>query len=140
MRNKKIATAVVLVVLIVITPLIYYARPLVWSFSVHVTCERAGSDPREMRVYRMLSRNVVFIEADADSEVGDKWFAVDLDNRVVYCPNWPASFPYLHFHHDMNLGVLVDDAVKRNGDWQVSWSGSQATWSNGKVTIRLSGT
>lgn len=138
-RNKKIAVAVVLIASLAITPLIYYARPLVAYSSLQVTCERAGAEPRAVRVYTMLFRNVVFIETGADCRAGDRWFAIDLEQRVVFCPSWPPAFPYLHFRHDMNLGVRVDDDVKRNGDWQVSWSGSEATWTNGEVTMRLTG-
>jgi hypothetical protein len=135
----KIAAASLLAVSLAAVLMVYHWRPLVPSVAVHAAYEQGSSGCRDARVYRMLFRDVVFVELPDCAEADDRWFAVDLDNRLVLCPNWPERSPYLHFNHDMCLGVAVDDAVKRDGDWHVNWSGSSATWSNGKVSVHLEG-
>jgi len=138
-RSSKIAIAVLYAALLVIAPMVYHWRPLVPSSALRATYEQGRSGRRDARVYRMLFRNVVFVEVPDHAGGGDRWFAVDLDERTVRSPSWPDRSPYLHYNHDMSLGVSVDDTVKRNGDWHVSWSGGQATWSNGAITVQLDG-
>lgn len=133
----KIAIAVLYAAFLVIAPMVYHWRPLIPSPGLRATCVDGRSIPREARVYRMLFRPWAFVEfPDRGS-----WFVVDLDNRAVAFPTAsPGRSPYLHYNHDMNLGVPVDDTLKGSGEWRVSWSDGQVVWSNGDVTVRLRGT
>ena len=134
----KIAAAILFAVLLAGMPMVYHWRPLVPSLALSATYEQ-GSERHAARVYRMLLRDVVFVELPEDAETTDRWFAVDLRNRVVTSPNGPTADPYLHHNHDMSLGVPINDTLKRNGEWSIRWGDDRVTWSDGKVTVHLHG-
>lgn len=137
---RRIAIAVLCVVVLVITPMIYHLRPLIPSSAYQAEYVEGHSSPHEARVYRMLFRQQVFIRLPTCSDLRYEWFAVDLDRRIVVSPMGPPGrSPYLHYNHDMRLGVAVDDDLKRSGEWRVRWSDGAVTWSNGDVTVRLDG-
>jgi hypothetical protein len=139
-RSLKIAIAVLYAALLAIAPMVYHWRPLVPSSAMHATYEQGQSCRRHARVYRMLFRDVVFVELLDCPPEADRWFAVDLSRRVVCRPNWPERSPYLHHNHDMSLGCAVDDTMKHDDLWQVTWSAGEVAWSYGDVTVRVQGT
>jgi hypothetical protein len=107
---------------------------------MHATYEHGQSGLRDARVYRMLFRDVVFVELPTCPPGTDRWFAVDLGQRVVCRPNRPDRSPYLHHNHDMSLGCPVDDTLKHDDLWQVTWRAGEVAWSYGDITVRLQGT
>jgi len=141
-RSLKIAIAAFYAALLVLTPMVYHWRPLITSSSLQVAYVDGQSTRHDARVYRMLFRpQVVFIELPARGNSAGRWFAVDLDERTVVFPTGsPDRSPYLHYNHDMTLGVPVDDTLKHDDLWRVIWSAGEVAWSYGSVTVRLGGT
>lgn len=139
-RSRKIVIAVLYAATLVIAPMVYHWRPLVSSLALHATYEQGQSGPRDARVYRMLFRGVVFVELPEDIEGWGRWFLVDLWSRRVFFPTRePDRTPYLHYNHDMNLGVAVDNTQKHDDLWTVTWGDGEASWSYGHITVRLRG-
>lgn len=67
---------------------------------------------------------------------GYEWFAVDLDGKNVAVPNGPGTMPYLHFNHDMEFGVTLDDP-KIQDDWKISWRDGDIRFANASFSIHL---
>jgi len=137
-RTKWIAaTLIVAALLIVGTGFVHHFRPLLhtadWRISVEASTGKAG----EATVYRMLGRaNVLFIKLQDPPDENYRWFSIDTKNQIAALPNWPDEKPYLHFNHDMAIGVGLDDGKVDDG-WTITWNGDELTFSNGRLAVTL---
>ena len=107
---------------------VHHFRPLIRTskFSVEAS---GGLDGR---VYRMLGRpDTLFIELRNDAEDIERWFTADIASNEVATPNHPKRIPYLHFNHDMSLGVSITDHKYGEG-WQISGTETGITFSHAK--------
>lgn len=114
---KRRIGAILLVIvggLIVGTAGVYHFRPLIKTsdFSVKVSGELKAT------AYRMLGRETLFIELRDESAMTEEWFIVRFSSKTVCSPNRPGRSPYLHFNHDMGLGVAITDSKFGEG-WQI---------------------
>ncbi len=137
-RSLIIVVTLAVAVGVVASSALYHWRPLVESPDFSVSYAVGTSAPLTGTAYRMLFRpDRVFVRLPDDAQSRYSWIAVDLSRRFVAIPNAPDATPYLHFNHDMPLGVAVDDAVKLTTPWTVVWSESGFTASDGASSVQL---
>lgn len=117
---------------------IYHFRPLVYADDYVVVVNEEDERECVATVYRMLGRSeVLFVELAGTLESSlYQWFTVDVQSRRVAVPNAPDRDPYLHFNHDMDLGVFLGD-TKIDDNWVVNWSDGTVAFSNGTFSLRV---
>lgn len=123
---------------VVVSIAIYHWRPLLESPEIVVSYSGGAAPPRPGTAYRMLFRpDRVFVRLPDHAGARHPWLAADLSRRLVAVPNDPSPTPYLHFNHDMALGVAADNAVKLATPWTVSWDASGFTLTSGDQSLRV---
>ena len=117
---------------------VYHFRPLIPTSGWLVTAKGTEGGKLHAVAYRMIGRpHILFVELKCTDQSRYRWFCVDTKRRFVAVPNGPERIPYLHFNHDMGLGVTLDDYAKLEDAWQVIWKGDHVSFTNKKIAVAL---
>ena len=121
-KKKRLLVAVVVIPAVIGIGLhVFHFRPLVKADGWLAVIE--AEESKELgEVYRMVGDDdklfVRFMSPFPAHVEGYPWFSLRPSRRFLAIPNWPREEPYLHFNHDMALGVEITDP-KVGGNWSV---------------------
>ncbi len=116
---------------------VYHFRPLLPTSEWRITAERTEGGELRTAAYRMFGRpHILFVELKGTDQGRYRWFCVDTKRRFAAVPNGPGRIPYLHFNHDMELGITLDDA-KLEDSWQVIWNEDRVSFTNKQIAVAL---
>lgn len=90
---------------------VWHFRPLIKTNDITAYLIN-GNQKEAVQVYTRLG----FSEEYWISSSND-WFVFLPKKQRILIPNWPRRSPYLHFNHDMELGVAIDDEIKCDGEY-----------------------
>ena len=143
-RPVKLAIGLVALLAILVLPATWYVhhyRPLISSSEWTASIKVEGRDPIAGEVFHLLGRpKSIFIRFPAplpEDSRGYPWFSADTSEKFVAIPNWPRTTLYLHFNHDMAIGVGITDG-KVDDDWHAEWTDAGFSFHNPKRSITVS--
>ncbi len=135
--RKILITLVIAGLIPLIVYCIYLYRPLIATSAWTAEVQYSTAESLSIPVYSMLFRShVIFIKLPENRHSRYQWFAVNWESSSVSTTN-PKTFPYLHFNHDMALGITLD-FPKIEDAWELHWAENNVTFSNPDMTITVS--
>lgn len=117
--------------------LIFHKRPLDATASWEVEANDGEGASLSATVYQMRGRShLLFVEIPGKAGDSERWFTIDTRRKEVFSPHLPGRFPYLHYNHDQNLGVILWDPKIAEG-WGVRWRDGQIRIASDRLTVQL---
>ena len=137
--KKKFKLVLILIIIFtfaILSLFVYHKRPLYKTEEYIIKVKNEGSRYKPT-LYKMLFRpKVLFLSLKSNNNRG-YWFAINTKHKHVGYPIQIGKIPYLNYNSTMSLGVSIDDVIKINEGWKISWRNDEIFFSNDKISIAI---